>query len=160
MEDVEAALAVFGVFFGVAGCIPFFIVKERWLPKLLCLGASIISFAFPAFELDYSFYYFLMSFPVLFAWFAIFVYSTRPNLVLQIKTKGTTPAIDIKRRRIGPLARLFGARNTEAEDHTGFTEIIPVKDAEKCIREIDAIISDIQKLGDFGIEKWKTKKNT
>lgn len=41
----------------------------------------------------------------------------------------------------------------------GFNEILPENDAEKCIREISAMISDIQKLGDFGIEKWRVKES-
>ena len=156
MRDGEAAVIIFGLLFGFAGCVPFFMVKKRWLSKLLCLGASIISFAYPALEINVKFFFFLTMIPVFFAWVAIFVYSIRPNLILQIKTKGTTPAIDIKRKRVGLLSRIFGAKSTEQEDHTGFTEIMPAKDAETCIREIDAIINDIQKLGDFGIEKWKS----
>ena len=54
--------------------------------------------------------------------------------------------IDIRRNT------LFTKQN---ERGTGFDEVIPTEQTESAIREISAIIGDIQKLGDFGIEKWK-----
>ena len=35
-------------------------------------------------------------------------------------------------------------------------EILPAEDAEQAIKEIGAIISDIQERGDYGIDKWRT----
>ena len=154
MQDVTAA-SIFGFLFGVAGCVPFFLVNKKWLSKLLCLGGAVAGFAVPAIEYDKGFFIFLMMFPLVFTYLTIFFYAIKPNLVLVIKTKGASEAIDIRRRRIGIFAQLFGVRSSEKEDHTGFSEIIPACDAERCIREIDAIINDIQKLGDFGVEKWK-----
>ena len=51
----------------------------------------------------------------------------------------------------------FAGGQNEKDDHTGYTEIWPEPDAEPSIREIGAMINDIQKLGDFGVEKWKQK---
>ena len=81
---------------------------------------------------------------------ALILNTIKPNLVLVVKTKSASEAIDIKRKRVG----LFGI-SMDKEDHTGYTEILPEIDAEKSIREIGALINDIQKLGDFGVEKWK-----
>lgn len=36
-------------------------------------------------------------------------------------------------------------------------ELLPTAETETAIREVGAIINDIQRLGDYGIEKWKNK---
>jgi len=67
----------------------------------------------------------------------------RPNLVISIKNKmgsGDGP-VDIRRKTI----------KSEA---TGFSEVMPTEETELAIREIGAIINDIQKLGDHGVKKW------
>ena len=37
--------------------------------------------------------------------------------------------------------------------------ILPGSDTENVLREIGAIITDVQKLGDYAIDKWKAKTN-
>ncbi len=142
---------------GIAGCIPFYNLKQKWLVKLLCLGGSV----YPLYMMgtllvssDHSFWggllVFLGSVFLVDLIIALIFNTIKPNLVLVIKTKSASEAIDIKRKKVG----LFGI-SMDKEDHTGYTEILPEKDAEKSIREVGALINDIQKLGDFGIEKWK-----
>ncbi len=136
---------------GIAGCIPFFMMKKRWLLKLLCLGGSsmpLLSIGDMVEGFFGGFLFFLGIISVIMTLFTLLIYSIKPNLVLVIKTKSASEAINIKRKKVA----LFRG---EKEEHTGYTEVIPADDAERCIREIDAIINDIQKLGDFGIEKWK-----
>ena len=147
----EAMAIIMGLLLGVAGCVPFFMIKKLWLVKTLCLGASVLGLVMAAIAADLQFLLILALFPFVFLVFSVMVFSIKPNLVLIIKTKGSTEAIDIKRKR----ATLFGGAGSEKEDHTGFAEILPEDDAEKSIRELGAIITDIQKLGDFGISKWK-----
>lgn len=147
--------------FGIGGCIPFFTVKNKWLMKILCLGASFFSMynvgkmlanmghmSGAGFNVILRF---LSAFPFIFAVFSICVYAISPNLVLLVKTKGGEAALDIKRKKVN----LFGL-GTGEEDHTGYSEIMPMDDVEKCIREMNAVINDIQKLGDFGVEKWRS----
>jgi hypothetical protein len=43
------------------------------------------------------------------------------------------------------------------EKGIGFYEVIPTEETMCAIREIGAIIGDIQKLGDLGVEKWIKK---
>lgn len=145
-----AAMIIFALIFGIAGCVPFFILKKKWLLKLLCQGASYLPLLVVGSMPDAGFLLFLSFISFLLTLFALLMYSINPNLVLVIKTKGATDAIDIKRKKSG----LFAGKG-EQEDHTGFEEIIPEDDAEQSIREVGALINDIQKLGDFGIEKWK-----
>ncbi len=162
-----AGVVVLTLLFGIAGCIPLFLIKKKWLLKLLCLGGSFVPLFFFGRLLSMmsklsrykesttgggaGFFGGLFSFLALLSFllilFALFVYAIKPNLVLIIKTKGAGEAIDIKRKSV--------RRFIDKDEHTGYTEILPADDAEECIREIDAMINDIQKLGDFGIDKWK-----
>lgn len=92
-------------------------------------------------------FYLFMGVSVLITLFCIFLYCFRPNLVISILNKvGAPAAIDVRRELflIMPL-----------EKGIGFVEVIPTEESESAIREICAIINDIQKLGDLGIEKWK-----
>lgn len=96
-----------------------------------------------------------MIIPTLAEALCLFMSSVKPNLVLLVKPKGAaSSAIEIRRR--GGMGQLFKRSNSaEVDDHTGFSEIIPAVDAQKTIRELGAIINDIQKLGDYAIDKWK-----
>ena len=165
-ETTGAAILTFIV--GIVGCIPFFVLQKKWLLKLLCLGGSFI----PLFSVgrtlstlsEYSYYsegyassggggFFGGLFTLLaiasfvLALFALIACSIKPNLVLLIKAKAANETIDIRRKKVRPFS--------DKDEHTGYMEVLPAEDAEKCIREINALINDIQKLGDFGIEKWK-----
>jgi len=72
-------------------------------------------------------------------------YAIRPAVALVVNSKGgaSTP-IAITSPGIGPAVS-GAARALEAE---------PAEDAEQMIRELGALILDIQERGDFGVEKW------
>lgn len=38
---------------------------------------------------------------------------------------------------------------------TGYNEVLPTEETDVAIREIGAMVSDIQKIGDLAIDKWK-----
>lgn len=154
--------------FSGASYVAFFMIKKQWLFKLFALGAGVVPMALLATgELAYSyamsgesgflsgFMMVLMGVALILALFTLFIYSIRPNLALIIKTKSASEAIDIRRKKENLFA-IFGlGGQNEKDDHTGYREILPEKDAEITIREIGAMINDIQKLGDHGIEKWR-----
>lgn len=170
--------AIWFVFMSAAigiGCyFAFFRMFKKWLLKVLCLGAGLSALVSMGIILErcgvreyydwysgsyysegsefYSIWSVFCYIAAVAVWVllivSIFIYCIRPNLVLSIKTKSAIDAIVIKRQAV-KINQLVGG------DHTGYTEILPEKDAESSIRELSAIIGDIQKLGDFGIEKWK-----
>ncbi|MBQ7415565.1 MAG: hypothetical protein IJW14_00830 [Oscillospiraceae bacterium] len=162
MNDSIAGVVIGTLLLGIAGCVPFVMLKKKWLLKALCLGGSVMplmsfgstvsQFGKYADKGGAEFFGGLMSFlgfiALLMLLFTLFIHAIKPNLVLVIKTKSASDAIDIRPKKVVP----FGGKD---EDHTGYVEVIPAADAERCIREINAIISDIQKLGDFGISKWQ-----
>lgn len=156
-NDSSAMAFMAALFFGIVGCIPFFAIKKLWLVKLFCLGISLSPMTAVGLDfIDQDIYFrggillFLAFIVLIITLFTLFVNAIKPNLVMIVKTKSSSEAIDIKRTN----KVLFGLLG-EKENHTGYEEIIPAEGAEKSIREIGAMINDIQKLGDFGIEKWK-----
>ena len=53
--------------------------------------------------------------------------------------------------------RLLLNQNKNVGLDSGFAELFPTEETESAIREIGAMIGDIQKLGDLGLEKWVKK---
>lgn len=144
------------LFFGTAGAVPFFVMKKKWLLKMFFSGAAFGAFIVPAlFAGNWLFWVpSLAALGIIIA--SGFFYSIRPNLVLSIKPKGAVNAVvDIRRTSTGIGGILQRSGNSDSDDHTGFREIFPEGDAEKAIRELGAIINDIQKLGDYAISKWQ-----
>ena len=159
MRESFAFYTFLALIFGAAGCVPFALLKKKWLLKLLCLSGSyfpLLSCAAILVNMNNvfgmffgGFYGFLGLISLIAGIFSLIMHTTRPNLVLLVKAKACSDAVDIKRKKI------LGFLGKTEEEHTGYTEVLPAEDAERCIREINAMINDIQKLGDFGIEKWK-----
>ena len=143
---------------GFAALIPFFMVNKRFGLKLFCCGLSggLFLSSTPVRLLgrgvrgDSEIFFVFCVISAIIALVCLTIFVIKPNLVLIIKTKSSGEAIDIQRRKIG----IFGF-TPSSEEHTNYSEVIPAENAEQSIREIFAIVSDIQKLGDFGIEKWK-----
>ena len=148
-------MAILTFLLGAAGWVPSFTVKKHWLLKLLSLGASTMLFlrgrVLTSFSADFwrGFFMFFCILSVLLVLATLLIHAIRPNLVLLIKTKSAHEAIDIRRKKLKSFS--------DRDEHTGYTEVLPADDADMCIIEINALINDIQKLGDFGIEKWKNK---
>ena len=81
-----------------------------------------------------------------------------PNLSITVKSMAGKEVIEIRRRQSGGILSvigiLFGGRIRDT-DFTGFGEVFPSEDSETAIRELGALINDIQRMGDYAIDKWK-----
>lgn len=147
-----------GLILGIAALIPFFVIKKKWLLKLLCTGFSegvmvpVLAGGTRMSEGIVVLLFIPALISTLIVLFNIFLYAIRPNLVLIVKTKSASEAIDVQRKEAGFLKLLFGGK---IDEHTGYTEVTPMENTETAIRELGAVVSDIQKFGDFGIEKWQ-----
>ena len=156
---------------GLAGLAAFFLLYRKWLLKLAILGVSSAAFVpattfIPFFPGNDMFMYMYGMggmgrqgpgfIPIFFGFLTLVIiiiglalYSLKPNLVLIIKTKiGVDGATPIKIQR----SRGFWAWRQDSD--SGFAEVFPTDEAEGAIREINAMIGDIQKLGDQGVQKW------
>ena len=64
-----------------------------------------------------------------------------PNLAIAIKTKGGAPSIEIRKKD-----GFFSRKNN---DYTGFSQVIPGPDVDKAIKELGALIREVQLTGSY-----------
>ena len=142
-------MTLLGLILGIGGLIPFFLLYKKFGLKLFILNFSIFGFTLSLVASESAIFNLFLVLSYITTLVCIFIFCFRPNLVISIVNKsGVAAAVDIR-------------RETQLTMHTekgiGFYEVIPTEETEGAIREIGAIIGDIQKLGDFGIEKWIKK---
>lgn len=142
--------------FGTCALIPFFVIRKQYLLKLtiLSFGQGLLSMAMVAgIMLDSKFLIVLSILSIVFNyvlyWISMFLSFFKPNLMVEIKTSGGTPGVQIKHK----YASFFLWK--KMEENSGFSEILPGKDADLAIKEVGALINDIKTLGDLGVEKWQ-----
>lgn len=147
---------VIAMLLSLATSVPFFALRKRYLLKLLVLSVgcglsgSVIFAAIDSGEkvlAVFAVIFFLFLF-VLYA-ISMFLSFFKPNLVIEVKTSSGSPGVQIKHR----FASFFIWK--KVEENSGFSEILPGKDADLAIKEIGAIINDIKTLGDLGVDKWR-----
>lgn len=137
-----------GVILGFLGLLPTFIVYKHFWLKLLC---AIISSGCFSLALAASFGNKFLGFLVILASFIVIVdliiVCFVPNLVIKIKTKGATGAVVI-----GSQKAMY--RRQTGDDYSGFAEVLPWEDTIMAMNELGTMIDDLQKQGDYAIEKW------
>jgi len=140
--DLGAGAVSIGLIFGFGGFVPFFLVKKRFWDKLLALSLSLGSFAVLSLSSG-GLFSFLFIISIILTFIGLLLYSLKPNVVIAIKNKGAQDAIKV------------GTSSLIDRETVGYREAFPTEETETAIREIGAMINDIQTLGDFGVDKWK-----
>lgn len=137
-----------GVILGLLGLLPTFIVYKRFWFKLLCaiIGNGCFSMALAAFG-ENKFLGFLVILSDILVLIDLIIVCFVPNLVIEIKTKSATGAIVI-----GSQKAMF--RRKTGDDYSGFAEVMPWEDTIMAMNELGTMIDDLQKQGDYAIEKW------
>lgn len=148
--DITAVRAteIIGVLIGIMGIVPTFIVYKRHLLKYVCsfAGATALSMAVAASNKGTGFtILYVIAEVIMFINLVIVCFV--PNLVINIKTKGASGALVI-----GSQKSMF--RRKTGDDYSGFAEVMPWKDTVMAMNEIGTMIDDLQKHGDYAIEKW------
>ncbi len=142
----NAFLAVLQIMMGTATTIPFFMIRKHYKVKIFLtgLGLGLISSAGATSEL--LGYNLLMILSIVAGLYTLVLFFTsvffslfQPNLAIVVQS--STAASAIKAVAV----------------YSGYDEVLPSKDTDLVIKEIGAVINDIKTLGDFGVEKWKTK---
>lgn len=150
----EVLAIILGMVFGAGLVLPLFMLDEfkKYL-KLLSFSGSLGCFiplltslmSSGAAGAIFGFIIYLVFVIVLFV--LILRIAFQGNLNITIKAKSGLQAFEIRcSKRV-----LFGA----IREYTGFDEVLPYRDTDAAIREIGAIIQDIQKNGDEAIARWK-----
>lgn len=144
-QEINGFTTFLCILTGLLGMVPTFVVYKRFWLKLLC---SFISTTL-LFAISYTGW-----FAELLAIIALIIFVMNmiivcfvPNLVIKIKSSGAGGALII-----GSQKTLF-ARQT-GDDYTGFAEVLPWEDTVMAINELGTLIDDLQKRGDYAIEKW------
>jgi len=151
---VQLGIAV-GILLGIAGVIPFFYFYKRFWLKVAAIsigfGGLSTAYTLAGAHWTVTVLMFIVSL-IMFA--AVIIASFIPDLTIIIKNKGGQMGSGpIVIKRVGLFQLL---QSTVYGNDSGFTDVMPTVETDGAIREIGAIINDIQKLGDFGIEKWKS----
>lgn len=165
---------VFALVIGIAGLVPFFMIKKQFFIKVLCcsaglgslLGASLSS-SLSSFlgmgsfgdmwGLDSSWYsgansgvnvaqfspilLIIAAIAGILAIIALILSSIRPNFVFVIKTKSAAGIVEIRRKN-------------KNEEYTGYEEVLPGIDADKAVKEINAMINDVTVRGVHALKSW------
>lgn len=145
----NGGMAAIGIILGVLGLVPTFIVYKHFWLKLLCAAVSSWGFL-AARTASFKMQGFLMLLVlianvVLLA--NLIIVSFVPNLVIKIKTKGASGAVVI-----GSQKAMF--RRKTGDDYSGFAEVMPWDDTIMAMNELGTMIDDLQKQGDYAVEKW------
>jgi hypothetical protein len=147
-------MTIVGLMITIAGVIPYFRMRKKWGWKILFLGFSSWGVIISSIASSFFMFYILFLPIAIFEIRCLIYFVFRPNLVFGIRNKSGLgdPPVDIRRE---PAFNIISMFTVNTDKGTGFSEIIPTDESEIAIKEAYAIISDIQKLGDFAIEKWK-----
>ena len=143
------AQGLFALVACVAFLAPFFLLYRLFPVKVMSCAAALTC-ASTVRESPNEFFsglsipFVLVSFILLFI--AVCLFCVKPNLIMTVKTLDDGAPIEIRSRNILTLGR--------PGRHTGFDEVLPGEDADHAIRELGALIRDVQELGDNAIPKW------
>ena len=155
ISNVESlgAYRTWGYLLGFAGLVPSIIVYKRPWFKLLgvyfSLGGFILLYLLARIQRSESskaFIVLLVLVCILLVLDIIMVLFV-PNLVIRIKTTGALPAVTL-----GSQKSIF--QRQVGDDYSGFKEVLPWEDSMLAINELGTLIDDLQKQGDYAVEKW------
>jgi len=143
----KVLMTLLGLALGIGGIVPFFVLYKKWGLKLFILNISVFGFTLSLVASGSAIFNLLLILSIIIIFACIILFCFRPNLVIRIKDNGGgEAAVDIRKETQFTIY---------TEKGIGFYEVIPTEETEGAIREIGAIINDIQKLGDLGVDKWK-----
>jgi len=139
---------------GIVCLIPFFVVKKHMFMKSICCMMAVgmtLGGAIGAMATRYSFHP-GRAWPLLIIALIAFIlmvvslvfYALKPSTSIMIVAKAGT----------GEAASVYSEQHFTLEYAN---EVLPTAETAQATKEVWAIISDIQKFGDWAIEKWKAE---
>ena len=128
---------------GFGALAPNFLIRKRLFFKSLCCASSAGAFLATA-RFGSGFFNILGIIAALLGIFTLFLFALKPSVSIAIMSKAGTGS---------PIA-IFSTQHFRLENAK---EILPAPETDLANKELGAIISDIQKFGDYGIEKWTGK---
>ena len=165
-DTIKILSILLGITFGILGAIPTVVVYRHPWFKLFCSAFSVTGFFIAMVAIRMSSRYrsssrysddsgfgakLMIAFIVIAALMMlinILVVCFVPNFAMIIKVKGGLPAIAVESQK-SVLSHLFGGGID-----VGFAEVLPWEDTVMAMNELGSLIDDLQKHGDYAIEKW------
>ena len=129
----------------------FALQKAFWLKWILNIAAALLYAGGAAFG-AYGFMLFMAALHAILALISMALHCCQKDMKFLVDTASGTPSIIIDRERAGGLFGKFGHHDQQG---TGYREVQPDVDTERAVRELNAIISDLQTMGDLAVDKWK-----
>jgi len=144
-HDIGSISLGVGLVAGFGGVALFFLLRGKAWFKLIFLGISVGGFGASA--LTYNLYAFvLMVLSMLLAAFGVVLFAWVPDLVISLVSKEGRVIRMVYGRRLVDV--FYGAAGA------GYAEVAATMETERAIRELGAVIGDIQAMGADGVEKW------
>lgn len=144
---------------GVMGILPSLFVYKHFFLKLLFSAFSLSCFMTSRALSEIGSFYGRTGFDIgglissimaficfLLVIFNLIVVCIVPNLVFKVKTKGAGEALTIASRQ--------SLRKTMQGSYSAFSEVRPWEDTDLAINELGTMIEDLQKHGDYALDKW------
>jgi hypothetical protein len=147
---------IFAYILGIAGIVPWFLLKNKSAIKIMSLGVSQAAATVMLTAGGFSTFFGGLTMLVVGVLIAVtlFLYMFVPNLVLSFKTKGASTSVDIRCKKSMGLLAIFG-KSSGDQEFTGFDDVLPAQDAERAINEVNAMINDLNTVGDMAIKVWE-----
>lgn len=145
MRNMNVVATIACAVLGLCGLVPTFAVYKRFWLKLV--GAFVSTMLFMTLIPQGKFFGILTLISAILFLINMVIVCFVPNLVIKIKTKGATGALVIGSQKT-LLQRKVG------DEYSGFTEVLPWEDTIMAINELGTMIDDLQRQGDYAIEKW------
>ena len=139
---------ILGLIFGLACMVPTFVVyKHFWIKLFFAMaGSGCLLLAYTLSDSNILFGI-LALLGTLLLIIDLMIVCFVPNLVVKVKTKGAQGAVVI-----GSQKSMFSRKT--GDDYSGFAEVMPWEDTVMAMNELGTMIDDLQKQGDYAIEKW------
>jgi len=137
-----------GFVFLLLGVASFFMLPRLFPVKWALNGEATVLLAICALESGNLYLFIPALITVILMIISVMIHCFLPDLTFSIAPN----AIVIARERGGGLFGMFGQAGQSA---TGYREVMPDVDTTRAVREINAIISDLQTMGDLAVDKWK-----
>lgn len=136
--------------------LPAFMIRKFFLTKSMVLGLgtglfSVVMFAVIENKILPKLVGLFLLANVILIVVHFFVFAFKPNMEFHVRTKSGEAVIPVRCEKNGFASFL----NSVLAQYTGYNEVLPTDETETAITQIGAMINDIQKLGNYGIEKWK-----